>query len=65
MPTSLETLLLFAYSIIIKISPQTTKVERIAAKLKSETFKNLPLVGTKKNIIIMRAGTKNGYINIL
>ena len=60
MPISLETVLLFAYSIIIKINPQTTRVERMAAKLKSETFKNLPLTGTKKKMIIMSAGTKNG-----
>ena len=59
-PTSLETVLLFAYSIIIKMTAQTIRVESIATKLKKETFKNLLLAGTKKNMIVIRAGTKSG-----
>lgn len=57
-PISLETLLVLAYSIIIKSIPQTTSVARIATKLKKDTFKNLLLAGTKKNMIVIRAGTK-------
>ena len=59
-PTSLEIVLLFANSMSIKRTPQTRRVDKIAPKLKSETFKNLTLIGTKKKIMTTKHGTKNG-----
>ena len=59
-PTSLEIVLLFANSININKTPQVNRVDKIAPKLKSDTFKNLTLIGTKKNIITTKHGTKNG-----
>ncbi len=64
-PTSLDIVLLFESSISINRTPHTKSVARIAPKLKSETFKNLELIGTKKKIMTTKQGTKNGYTNIL
>lgn len=64
-PTSPEIVLLLASSISVYNIPQTRSVAKIAEKLKSETFKNRTLIGTKKKIITTRHGTKNGYTNIL
>ena len=65
MPISLDITLLFASFIRKKRIPQVSKVAKIAPKVKRETFKKRTLTGTKKNIITIRQGTKNGYINIL
>ena len=59
-PASLEIVLLLANSININRTPQTKRVDKIAPKLKSETFKNRTLIGTKKKIITTKHGTKNG-----
>ena len=59
-PTSLEIVLLFANSININRTPQTKRVDKMAPKLKSEIFKNRTLIGTKKKIITIKHGTKNG-----
>lgn len=65
MPTSLGNVLWLDSSINAKINAQITSDEIIAPKLNSDTFKNLTLTGTKKNIITIKLGTKNGYTNIL
>ena len=59
-PISLGIVLWFDNSPSINKSAQISKDAKIAAKLKSEVFKNLALIGTKKNIIITKHGTKNG-----
>lgn len=64
-PISLGIVLFVDSSMSIKRIPQTINVAKIAPKLNSETFKNLTLIGTKKNIITTAHGTKNGYTKIL
>ena len=65
MPTSLGSVLWLDSSISAKRNAQTTSDEIIAPKLNSDIFKNLALTGTKKNMITIKLGTKNGYTNIL
>ena len=63
-PISLGIVFVLESSIIIKRIAQIINVAKIAPKLKSETFKKGELIGTKKKIIIIKEGTKNGWINI-
>ena len=60
MPISLGITLWLESSINVKRSAQTRSDASIAPKLNSETFKNLTLTGTKKKIITITKGTKNG-----
>jgi hypothetical protein len=64
-PSSLGIVLWFDNSTSENSRAQTIKEEIIALKLKRETFRNLTLIGTKKKIITIKLGTKNGYTNIL
>ena len=45
---------------IINITPQISKVDSIAPKIKSDIFIEREEIGTKKNIITTKAGAKNG-----
>lgn len=59
-PTSLEIVLFMESSVSANKTAQTISVDKIAMKLKRETFKNRTLIGTKKKIIMTTAGTKSG-----
>lgn len=59
-PSSLGIVLLFESSIKENKIDHITRVAIIAPKLNNDTFKNLTLIGTKKNIITTKHGTKNG-----